>query len=100
MLAGGALHVQQVQVHTFHYFKLSETWVCCASAILNLAKHFEMKITALGTDFKLVSTFFKLNLYSCCSNCTAKCNSCPLGLNPEANQMVNLILGLGGEKFK
>ena len=36
----------------------------------------------------------------CCSNCAATCQKCPLGVKPDANQIVNDILGLGGEAFK
>ena len=36
----------------------------------------------------------------CCSNCAATCQKCPLGVKPDANQTVNVILGLGGEAFK
>ena len=36
----------------------------------------------------------------CCSNCAATYQKCPLGVKPDANQIVNDILGLGGEAFK
>ena len=36
----------------------------------------------------------------CCSNCAATCQKCPSGVKPDANQTVNVILGLGGEAFK
>ena len=36
----------------------------------------------------------------CCSNCAATYQKCPLSVKPDANQIVNDILGLGGEAFK
>ena len=49
----------------------------------------------LQTDwFCLTSSF------SCCSNCTATCTNCPLREKLDPSQLVNAILGLGGEKFK
>ena len=38
--------------------------------------------------------------FSCCSNCTATCINCPLRQKLDPNQLVNAILGLGGENFK
>ena len=52
-------------------------------------------ITGLRSDW----IRFKM-YYSCCSNCTATCTTCPLEKKLDANQVVNGILGLGGEKFK
>ena len=40
------------------------------------------------------------NFFSCCTNCTATCVSCPMLTKLDADEMVEAILGLGAAEYK
>ena len=80
-------------------YATEEARVGCSEACLDLGRCACSKCKYIS--YRLLSTVgYIWCFYSCCTNCTATCISCPLGTKPDADQLVKAILGLGGAEYE
>ena len=96
---GGIVFLQKILIScpTQLSTLLKSLWWSAARLVWTRAAVLAASASILLSGLQLAVIVFS---FSCCTNCTATCISCPLGTKLDADQLVKEILGLGGAEYE